>query len=350
MEKVTIIVPIFNLDNKILECIKSLINQSYKNTEIILVNDGSKDKSLEICRKYEKKDSRIMVVDIPNGGVEHARYVGLQKASGNYVMFVDGDDYLPSNAVEILLNKAIKTNADIVTGNMTRVIGKRGIIKNKTSIPIDKEILNQPELFNKYYISFFGVNIIPVNMCAKLYRMELFSNEIPPLTGLKHGEDLSFNMHLFPNVTKLAFVSENVYFYRYGGMTTKMNYDLFNTACKTYEIKKKYLNKFEYNKGNIYIAIELKNFFNTYIESYFKYTNYSQDEIVERISKEVNENKVFSDALIEIQKSKYCKSEIEKLLKKDFNGYIQDVFLNINKIKLKYKLKKFIIKIVGSIF
>lgn len=349
MNKISIIVPVYNLEDKIKKCINSIIKQNYENLEVILVNDGSKDKSLEICKEYENKDKRINVIDIPNGGVEHARYVGLQESSGDYVMFVDGDDYLPYNAVEILLNKTIETNADIVIGNMTRAIGKKGLLKKKGIFPVDKEILVQPCLFENYYISFFGVNIIPVNMCAKLYKKDFLDTNLPPLTRLKHAEDLCFNMHLFPKVKRIAFTSENVYFYLYGGMTNKMNYDLFKTACKAYEIKLKYLDKYSYEKGYIFAAIELKNFFNTYIESYFKYTNLNVEEISEKIKEEALD-KNFIDALMRIQRSEYKDEKLNKILNNDIANYINDKFPNKNKIKLKYLIKKSIINFIERIF
>ena len=107
-------------------------------------------------------------------------------------------------------------------------------------------------------------------MWGKLYRRELIINNLPPIFGLKHGEDLCFNMHLFPFVNKISIISDEIYYYRYGGMTNKMNTSIFIDACKAYEIKMRYLNRYNYfDRAGIYTAIELKNFLNTYIINYF---------------------------------------------------------------------------------
>lgn len=92
--KFSVIVPIYNISSYIDQCVESIINQTYKNIEIILVNDGSKDKSLEKIREWESRDTRIIVIDKPNGGLSSARNEGLKHATGDYVFYVDGDDWL----------------------------------------------------------------------------------------------------------------------------------------------------------------------------------------------------------------------------------------------------------------
>lgn len=92
--KISIIVPIYNVEKYLERCILSIIKQTYQNIEIILVNDGSTDSSIEICKKYSKIDSRILLIDKENGGLSDARNVGLQVAKGDYVLFVDSDDYM----------------------------------------------------------------------------------------------------------------------------------------------------------------------------------------------------------------------------------------------------------------
>ncbi len=93
-ELVSIIVPIYNVSEYLERCIKSLINQTYKNIEIVLVNDGSTDNSLDICKKYQNKDKRIVVLDKTNGGLSDARNYGIERAKGQYITCVDSDDYV----------------------------------------------------------------------------------------------------------------------------------------------------------------------------------------------------------------------------------------------------------------
>ena len=111
MEKVSIVVPVYNAEKYVAECIESLINQTYKNIEIILINDGSKDKSYEICERYAKKDARIQLYNQENIGVSKTRNKGIEKASGKYILFVDSDDYCESEMVE---NAAKNANEDIL--------------------------------------------------------------------------------------------------------------------------------------------------------------------------------------------------------------------------------------------
>lgn len=114
MDKVSVIVPVYGVEQYISQCIESLIAQTYKNIEIILVDDGSKDRSGEICDEYAKKDSRIVVYHKKNGGLTSARNYGFDRASGGWIMHVDGDDWIEHDAVERLLDEANKTKADIV--------------------------------------------------------------------------------------------------------------------------------------------------------------------------------------------------------------------------------------------
>ncbi len=112
--KVSIIVPVYNAEKSLRRCVDSLINQTYSNIEIILVNDGSSDESLEICRLYSEKDSRVMVIDQQNGGPSSARNKGINCATGEYLTFVDADDYVELDLVEKAVLPAQKYNTDMV--------------------------------------------------------------------------------------------------------------------------------------------------------------------------------------------------------------------------------------------
>lgn len=115
MEKISIIVPIYNLEKYVGECIESIINQTYKNIEVILVDDGSLDNSFKVCKKYSEIDDRIIVIQQKNSGVSVARNTGLKKSTGQWVMFIDPDDYIVENAVESLYNQTkIYGEAEII--------------------------------------------------------------------------------------------------------------------------------------------------------------------------------------------------------------------------------------------
>ena len=113
-KKVSIIVPVYNVEGYIEECLSSLCEQTYTNIEIIVVDDGSTDRSGNICDMYSQKDQRIVVYHKENGGLSSARNYGLLYIKGEYVTFIDSDDYLNSNAIEIMLSNLINNEADVV--------------------------------------------------------------------------------------------------------------------------------------------------------------------------------------------------------------------------------------------
>lgn len=119
--KFSIIVPVYNVESYLKKCIESLINQTYSNIEILLIDDGSLDNSLKICYEYSEKHGNIEVYHKSNGGLSDARNYGLSKASGNYIMFVDSDDYISIEACQNFYNALINEDVDIVTGNCIRV-------------------------------------------------------------------------------------------------------------------------------------------------------------------------------------------------------------------------------------
>ncbi len=216
---VSIIIPCYNAEKLVGKCIESVLHQTYGDLEVIAVNDCSTDNTVGVLRAYAAKDSRVKVIDLPkNGGVEKARYHGLQEAKGEFVCFMDADDSMPKDAVEVLVRKQQETEADVVEGGISRVFDPFGIIRKYTPPPSELDVC-QPELFDEYYISFFGVNKLAVNLVAKIYRSKiLFDNlELLKPLGYRFGEDLLFSMLLFPLLKKYARISNCVYEYRWGG-------------------------------------------------------------------------------------------------------------------------------------
>jgi len=117
MEKISVIIPVYNTSKYLKRCLDSIINQTYVNLEIICINDGSKDNSLEILNQYKKKDDRIIIIDKENQGVSAARNDGIKNSTGMYITFVDSDDWLELDAIEILYKTLINEKVDVVRGN-----------------------------------------------------------------------------------------------------------------------------------------------------------------------------------------------------------------------------------------
>lgn len=158
-EKVSIIVPIYNVQEYLNECIDSLIKQTYKNIEIILVDDGSIDCSLEICEKYKKKDKRVNVYHKKNGGISSARNLGLDVSDGEYVFFVDGDDYIEPSTIDILMKLVKCYKADIA------------IILKKNSQYLDEKIVISDGIEMLIHI----LKISCFEVWGKIFKRDLFS-------------------------------------------------------------------------------------------------------------------------------------------------------------------------------
>jgi len=121
MKTVSIIIPVFNLRNTIGRCLESVLSQTYPDLQVIVVNDGSTDESGEICRSFAEKDNRIILIKKENGGVSSARNIGLDHVTGDYIMFVDGDDEISRDYVDTYVSQAERNRADIVVGGLTRI-------------------------------------------------------------------------------------------------------------------------------------------------------------------------------------------------------------------------------------
>lgn len=334
---VSIIVPVYNAEKFLNKCINSLIRQTYKKVEIILVNDGSLDTSLKICGEFKNKDERVQVYNKENEGVELARDDGYKMAKGKYVVFVDSDDYLPLDAIEVMVDRAEKEEADIVIGNMMRIIGNHGFVK-RTYKSLPECVITHEEMMEKYYLSFFGVNILPVTMCAKLYRKEFLDGIQIKKTGLKHGEDLCFNMQIFPHASRTVIMDNVVYFYRWGGMTSKMNKTLFDNARKVYRYKKEMLQKFKVNRGEYYIAVELKNFLVTYVEAYIIYTQMNKKEIEAYIGSALQSEEM-QDALKNLTEKEKSMEIVRLMENGNVAGLVQYIYPQAIQKKKRRKYK-----------
>lgn len=130
MNKISVIIPVYNVEQYLRECLDSIINQTYKHLEIILINDGSTDRSPQICDEYSNKDNRIKVIHQQNSGAAEARNNGMKISSGNYMAFVDSDDVISNKMFEVLIQKAIDFNADIVECDISEFLCSKEIINS----------------------------------------------------------------------------------------------------------------------------------------------------------------------------------------------------------------------------
>lgn len=205
---ISIIVPIYNVEQYLKRCVDSLINQTYRNLEIILVDDGSPDRCGEICDEYAKKDSRVKAIHKPNGGLSDARNKGLDVATGDYVMFVDSDDWLESNTCEIISRMAFEYHADVVVFGMNLVYDNGNVVRRGKGIVSHTPSQEQCILSLIYRVPESGLFN---NVCNKMFRRELFDNIEFPLGRL--AEDRGVILKLM-HKAKSVYVCENC-FYNY---------------------------------------------------------------------------------------------------------------------------------------
>ena len=211
---VSIVIPIYNMENKLEKCIDSVLKSTLKEIEIILVNDGSLDKSGEICENYKMKDKRIRTIHKKNGGISSARNAGMKIAKGKYIGFVDPDDTILPEMFEKLFTEAEQTRADCVNCNFT-IISKnstRQAISPLTGCYLGKEIKDEillPMIGKRYK----NVDFI---CCVwnKLYLLDTIrNNHISFREEIRHTEDILFNAEVFSVINKIVFISDELYEY-----------------------------------------------------------------------------------------------------------------------------------------
>lgn len=207
-QKISIIVPVYKAERYLEECIESIINQTYKNIEVILIDDGSPDNSGKICDEFSKKDNRIIVIHSENKGVSIARNTGLKKATGEYITFIDSDDYVSNNYIEFLYNLLAENDAEIsIIGNDERY--------NNTVIKINekfKKALTAEETIGKILEEKYFTSVC----WGKLYKKEvIMKNQIQFDSNLKIGEDFKIMMQILENCNKVVIdTTQNLYHYR----------------------------------------------------------------------------------------------------------------------------------------
>lgn len=201
MVDISVIVPIYNAEKYLNKCVDSLINQTKKELEFILVNDGSTDKTEEIIKSY--KDSRIKYFKNKNQGIGKTRNFGIEKAIGKYIMFLDSDDYLKNNACEILYKSVEKTDADLAICDFYKIYDSGVEEKIKLLSFKPTTLRKTPSLVNE-------INLAPWN---KLYKKELITkNKIKFVENLKY-EDAPFVIEAFSKAGKIIKVDEYLNYY-----------------------------------------------------------------------------------------------------------------------------------------
>ena len=303
MDKVSIIVPVYNVEDCLSYCVDSLRQQTYKNIEIILVDDGSTDCSGEICDQYAQEDERIKALHIENGGQSRARNIGVQASSSDWIMFLDSDDYYDLKAVEYLVALRDKYAVDLV---VTSIVEVRNY---QTELNTDDISLGNSEKLDRYtgLVRMFYGNSVGTHPGGKLYKKEILL-QYPYPEGMIY-EDLAMAYEHIHYCAKIAVGYRSVYkYYRRMGSTVN--------------------SKYSERLLNFYKAMEWNR---SYIER-----DYPNDKEMRRA---LNVRYVFNGLhVVHAMLSSGMYREINKI-RKEYKQYFQDVMLNpdvTGKNKLKY--------------
>lgn len=203
---ISVIIPVYNQEKYLARCINSVIEQTYRDLEIILVNDGSTDGSLSICQSYQKEDNRIVIIDKENGGLSSARNSGLDKAQGSYISFIDSDDFVSRDYIKILYESACKYGADLV---QCRMIQGEDSVFPKLENRGEERIFEGKEFLRHYYDkSLPGLGGVCVIF---LYKKELFKNIRFP-EGKIH-EDVAVLYKIAYAACKTVYINQCLYYY-----------------------------------------------------------------------------------------------------------------------------------------
>lgn len=350
---VSILVPLYNQERYLKACIRSVCRQTYKNLEIIIVNDGSTDSSPQMAKDWAAHDPRVKVIDKQNEGLAYARRDGYLAASGEYVVFLDSDDMLTPKAIDVMLACALKENVDLVVGAYEKHIGfiNRRMSGENYSFPFN-QVIRQPELFQKYYVGFFRNDVFPINVWAKLYRKsvidkayretELYSRDIPFM-----GEDQYFNVKLFPYLNSMYRIRETVYKYRYGGGTFGFNKNfpqLFEISDKRLRL----LDKFKYSAG-------FKPLFDEYLACFYHHAaqliyfkKADKQGVIDFFVQEIEQRILIPRLEDYYSHQEAIPKTVSLLMGRDYDGMYQYAYNYANNVfgSLKYKLFSCFVKLL----
>lgn len=243
---ISIVIPVYNVSNYLRQCLDSVINQTYKNIEILLINDGSTDDSLEICIEYKNNDNRITIISQENLGISEARNKGISASKGTYLFFVDSDDWIDLNACEIAYAKMKSLQLDVVLFSYYKEYSQK--VESKFILPNEaqfegKEVhklrrrlvgLYENELQNPEHADSL------VTIWGKLYKSSIIKDNAISFEDCKvvgTAEDMLFNVHYFKFVNKAFYIHKCLYHYR------KNNNTSFTTKYKS-ELQQQWKNLF----------------------------------------------------------------------------------------------------------
>ena len=334
MPKISVIMPVYNKARYIERTINSILSQTYKDFELIIVDDGSTDGSELICDKFEQIDSRVKVFHIENSGVSNARNIGMENAKGEYIQFIDGDDILEINTFEELIDNMHKHNVDIIISGFKKINDMGVVIKD--IIPKLSGIIDKKELLSNFIKEQHDTGIYGWTSCKFFKRSLIEEYKIRFNKNIKLAEDLDFYIFLYDVTEKILVLKKSFFYYLQGAENSSLVH-FYNNDYKTQiEIILKEKNLIQKNgcldkEGRLILDKAITNFLIAHAwEKYtFNYRSYKHklEQLIR--SEDIKNSITYNDLSI------YNKMLIKNL---DKNYYIRLYILIMSK------------KIVGSIY
>ena len=219
---ISAIIPVYNSEEYLEECIKSLINQSLKEIEMIFINDGSRDNSLSILEKYKDIDKRIKIINQTNSGPSNARNNGLKIAKGEYISFIDSDDWIDSEMFKTMYVNAKINNSDVVICDMKMIENENELYIR--GIQCDTDVFDKNKIQQTIYTSLLS-NSQFNSMANKIYKREILkTNNIKLDAKIFYAEDWLLNMEFFKHCNKATYINRCFYYYRRGHESSSSKY------------------------------------------------------------------------------------------------------------------------------
>lgn len=330
----SIIVPIYNVEKYINQCIESALSQTYKDFELILVDDGSPDKCPQICDEYAEKDSRVKVIHKKNGGVTEARKVGTQKACGDYVILLDGDDWISCDCCDVFASIVQQYHPDVICADYYRAVSNQRCIVKKIGerhgFYDRKKIIADiiPHIIcDKNGKSFSG------NICAKAFKRNIFcyyQNLVD--NDIVVGEDAATVKSIVFNSTSLFVTDKPLYYYRMNpnSMTMGKNIINWNNPELRARVMEESMDVSSYDIQKQIYRSTVHSFFNVMVSQFYGKKGYFKTK--KEILKRINENDYYK---LVIEKANFKIFSLENLILKTLKYKLISLIFLYSKIKRK---------------
>ena len=283
---ISIVIPVFNVEEYLSACVNSVINQTYKDIEIILVDDGSTDNSGIMCDEFKEKDNRIKVIHKENGGLSSARNAGVERSTGDYVLFLDGDDYLRKDAVERLVGVLTDYPSDMIQFEYIEVDNHEGDILQQTDCTVMGEVFQAftPKEFFYYLYQKGGVY---ASGCTKLYKAELIKRI--PFCSIRH-EDEMWCTQAFQNNMTVTYIPDILYYYVVRDNSI-IHSRFSRSKLDSFRIRETRIEVLQDLGFSEYVSIEYKKCFSVILSLYHEARREDDQEALQFIRKKFFEHK-----------------------------------------------------------